>query len=95
MAPLALIFVVFYFLLIRPQQKQAKEHQKMLDGVKRGDRIITSGGLFGQVQSVRGKVLDVKLDGDGVKVAIAKSGVANIVFADAPAEAEVVGTTKS
>jgi preprotein translocase subunit YajC len=89
-APIVMIFVVFYFLLIRPQQKQAKEHHKMLDGVKRGDRVLTTGGLYGQVQAVRGKILDVKLDGDGVKVAVAKSGVATIVLPEGAAEAEVV-----
>jgi preprotein translocase subunit YajC len=52
-APLILIFVVFYFLLIRPQQKRAKEHRTMLTSLKRGDRIITAGGLLGTVTKVK------------------------------------------
>ncbi len=47
--PLVLIFVVFYFLLIRPQQKKAKMHRTMVEGVKRGDKVISGGGLFGTV----------------------------------------------
>ncbi|WP_022854326.1 preprotein translocase subunit YajC [Thermodesulfatator atlanticus] len=50
--PLILIFVIFYFLLIRPQQKRAKEHQKFLENLKRGDQVFTSGGLIGRVQNV-------------------------------------------
>ena len=45
MIPIAAVFVIFYFFLIRPQQKQAREHQQMLDAVKKGDRILTTGGL--------------------------------------------------
>jgi preprotein translocase subunit YajC len=52
-APLILIFVVFYFLLIRPQQKRAREHRTMLSSLKRGDRIITAGGLLGTVTKVK------------------------------------------
>ncbi|MBO1080443.1 preprotein translocase subunit YajC [Roseomonas haemaphysalidis] len=52
-APLILIFVVFYFLLIRPQQKRAKEHRVMLTSLKRGDRIITGGGILGTVTKVK------------------------------------------
>src|SRR5262245_39067932 len=61
MAPWVAIFVIFYFLLVRPQQKQAKELQKMVDGLKRGDRVLTQGGLYGTVSAVKGKVLEVKL----------------------------------
>jgi preprotein translocase subunit YajC len=52
--PLVLIFVVFYFLLIRPQQKRAKEHKAMLAGLRRGDRVITGGGFIGTVAKVVG-----------------------------------------
>lgn len=50
--PLILIFVVFYFLIIRPQQKKLKEHRKMIDQIKRGDTVITSGGIIGEVNKV-------------------------------------------
>lgn len=50
--PLILIFVVFYFLMIRPQQKRAKEHKKMLEALRRGDNVLTSGGILGKVTKV-------------------------------------------
>ena len=50
--PLILIFVIFYFFLIRPQQKKVKEHKAMVTSLKRGDEIITSGGLFGKIEKV-------------------------------------------
>ena len=53
MAPLALIFVVFYIFLIRPQQKKAKETRAMLDAIRRGDRVVTGGGIIGTVAKVR------------------------------------------
>jgi len=50
--PLILIFVIFYFFLIRPQQKKAKDHKNMVNSLKRGDKIITSGGIFGTVERI-------------------------------------------
>ena len=50
--PLILIFIIFYFFLIRPQQKKAKEHKNMVKAIKRGDKIITSGGIFATVEKV-------------------------------------------
>jgi len=50
--PMIIIFAIFYFLLIRPQQKKAKEHRVMVDNLKQGDRVITSGGIFGRVTNV-------------------------------------------
>jgi preprotein translocase subunit YajC len=52
MAPLGLIFVVFYFFMIRPQQKKAKDQRAMLDAIRRGDRVVTGGGILGTVQRV-------------------------------------------
>ena len=52
LAPMLLIFVIFYFLLIRPQQKRMKQHQTMIEAVKRGDTVVTSGGLIGKVTKV-------------------------------------------
>ncbi|MBN1621187.1 MAG: preprotein translocase subunit YajC [Endomicrobiales bacterium] len=76
--PLIVIFGIFYFLLIRPQQKKAKEHQIMLNSVKKDDKIITNGGLYGTVVNVKGNVLEVKI-ADGVKVQISKSAISNVV----------------
>src|SRR3990172_9785200 len=59
--PLVLIFVIFYFLLIRPQQKKTKEHKEMLDNVKKGDKIITSGGEYGVVEEVKPNTVIVKI----------------------------------
>ena len=60
--PLILIFIIFYFFLIRPQQKKAKEHKNMVKAVKRGDKIVTSGGIFATVEKV--------MDNDKVEVSI-------------------------
>jgi preprotein translocase subunit YajC len=79
--PWILIFAIFYFLLIRPQQKQAKEQKKMLDALKRGDRVLTQGGLYGTINAVKGKVLEVKLN-DEVKVMIARTAVSQVVQGD-------------
>lgn len=84
-APIAGVFVIFYFLLIRPQQKQAKEHQKLLDNIKRGDRVLTTGGLYATVQAVKGTVLEVKLN-EEVKVLLNKSAVSQVVTEDPTAE---------
>jgi preprotein translocase subunit YajC len=70
--PFLLIFIVFYFFLIRPQQKRAKEHREMVNNVKRGDKIITSGGLLGTVsKSVEGQ--------ESVEVEIAKDVKVNVM----------------
>ena len=90
--PWVLIFVVFYFLLIRPQQKQASEHKKMLESLKKGDKILTQGGLYATISAVKGKVLEVKLN-DEVKVLLNKSGVAQMVAGDPAQETETVEAT--
>lgn len=88
-APLIAIVGIFYFLLIRPQQKQAKEHARMVNELKRGDRILTQGGLYGTVHAVKGKVIEVKIS-EETKVLIAKSFVTQVVQTDPVAEAELV-----
>lgn len=62
--PLILMFVIFYFLLIRPQQKKQKEHRQMLDNLTRGDRVITAGGLYGRVIEAKDDVLTIDLGND-------------------------------
>ena len=82
MFPLLIIFVIFYFFLIRPQQKQAKKHQQMLNAVKKDDKIITSGGMYGTVSSVKGGNLEIKI-ADGVKVQILRTAVSSLVTDEA------------
>ena len=77
LVPLILIFVVFYFLLIRPQQKKAKEHKSMIDNLKKGDKIITSGGIFGVIEAVGTNTVTVKI-GENVKIKIGKAYVASL-----------------
>lgn len=76
--PLVLIFVVFYFLLIRPQQKRAKEHKAMIAGLHRGDSVLTGGGIIGKVT----KVFDdheVQVEiAEGVKVRVARSSITEV-----------------
>lgn len=74
--PLMLLFVAFYFLLIRPQQKKAKEHAQMLKTVKAGDKIITNGGIVAVVITVKDKTLNVR--SADAKFEITKSAVAEI-----------------
>jgi preprotein translocase subunit YajC len=77
--PLVLIFVVFYFLLIRPQQSKMKQQREMLAGVKRGDRVVTGGGIIGLVTKVIGdNELQVEL-ADGVRVRIIKGTITDII----------------
>ena len=84
--PLVLIFVVFYFLLIRPQQKKAKAHRELLGALRRGDRIVTGGGIVGGITKVdKDGELVVEI-ADGVKVQVMRGTVADIVHKTEPAE---------
>ncbi len=74
--PLILIFLIFYFLLIRPQQKKQKEHKLLLDSIKRGDEILTSGGIVGKVTKTDAEKLNVDIAKD-VNVIIYRSTVAD------------------
>ena len=59
--PMIIIFIIFYFLLIRPQQKRAKEHKIMLSELKRGDKVLTGGGIYGRIQSIKDDVITVEI----------------------------------
>ena len=77
--PLILIFVIFYFFLIRPQQKRAKEHLEMVKGLKRGDEVITSGGIIGTVDRVfEDDTIEVML-ADNVKVKVIKNTITSLL----------------
>ena len=83
--PLILIFVIFYFFLIRPQQKKAKEHKQMTANLKRGDQIITSGGIIGTVERVMDNDRAELIVGDDTKVEIIRStGVQGFLKAEEP-----------
>ena len=76
--PLILIMAIFYFLVIRPQQKRHKEHQQMVQSLSRGDRVLTNGGLYATVQDVHDDKLVVVIS-EGVKVEVAKNSVSGVV----------------
>ncbi|HQI01417.1 MAG TPA: preprotein translocase subunit YajC [Deltaproteobacteria bacterium] len=75
LAPLILIFVVFYFLLIMPQQKKAKQHKQMLESIDKGDEVITSGGIHGKVVGIADQVLTLDI-GDKVKIKVSREFIA-------------------
>jgi len=80
LAPILLIFVVFYFLLIRPQQQKVKQHKQIIAGVRRGDRVVTGGGIKGMVTKVyANKDDEVQVEiADGVRVRVIKSTIAAV-----------------
>jgi len=92
--PLILMFAIFYFLLIRPQQKKAKMHREYLAALKRGDSILTGGGIYGRITEIHGDRLTVEIGKDLV-IEINRSYVAGPDEAGAPAKAEPKGKDKS
>ena len=88
MIPLVLIFAVFYFLLIRPQQKKAKAHREMLGAIRRGDRVITGGGIFGTVTKVVNDSEVVVQIADAVKVRVARGMISEVLSKTEPVKAE-------
>jgi preprotein translocase subunit YajC len=77
-APLIFIGVIFYFLLIRPQQKQRKEQQKLIQALKTGDKVITASGIHGMISNVKDRTVLLKV-ADNVKIEIDKAAVATVV----------------
>ena len=75
--PLILIFVIFYFLLIRPQQKKAKEHRQMLENIKKGDKVITTGGIYAVVEAVGANTITLKI-AENVRVKLGKGYIAAV-----------------
>ena len=85
--PLVLIFVVFYFLLIRPQQRKTKDHKAMLDALRRGDRVVTGGGIIGTIARVENPE-EVTVDiADGVRVRVLRSTISSVLAKPDPAAA--------
>ena len=77
--PLILIFVIFYVLLIRPQQKQAKAHRELVKNLKKGDWVVTSGGLRGRVVGVTDTIATIELPPDNIKVRVTKNYVVSLI----------------
>ncbi|HLI11450.1 MAG TPA: preprotein translocase subunit YajC [Alphaproteobacteria bacterium] len=86
--PLVLIFVVFYFLLIRPQQKKMKEHKGMLSQLRRGDRVVTGGGIVGTIAKVQGDDDVIVEIAEGVRVRVVRSTIQSVVSRTEPASAK-------
>ncbi|MGV6812524.1 MAG: preprotein translocase subunit YajC [Brevirhabdus sp.] len=83
--PLILIFAIMYFLLIRPQQKKLKEHKEMVDALRRGDQVVTQGGLIGKVVKVKdGDEVEVEI-ADGVKVRVVQATIQQVISKTEPA----------
>ena len=84
--PLILIFAIMYFLLIRPQQKKVKEHQAMVAALRRGDQVVTQGGVIGKVVKVKEDgELEVEI-ADGVKIRVIQSTIATVMSKTEPAK---------
>lgn len=76
--PLILMFVVFYFLLIWPQQKKAKAHRQVLSTLKKGDEVVTSGGLYGTITGITDTVITLEI-AEKVRIKVARSSIAGVV----------------
>ena len=94
MLPLILIFGVFYFLLIRPQQKKQREHRETIRNLKRGDRVLTAGGIIGQVTRVKDGVDEIEVEiAPNVRVNVLRQTIGDI-FKPVPAEGKSAETAK-
>ena len=76
--PIILMFVIFYFLLIRPQQKKAKDLQAMIAGIKKGDKVVTTGGILGTVSSIQDDYVVLMVGDSDTKIEVLKSAVAGL-----------------
>ena len=83
---LLLIFAIFYFLLILPQQRRQKKWQAMLGGLKNGDKVVTQGGITGTIIALRDQVVHLRVPPDGIKLEVARSAVVSVVAPEEPAK---------
>lgn len=84
--PLILIFVIMYFLMIRPQQKKLKDHKAMVEALRRGDQVVTQGGIIGKISRVKEGEQDVEVEiAEGVKVRVVKSTISQVLSKTEPA----------
>ena len=86
--PLVLVFVIFYFLLIRPQQRKAKEHQEMIGKLKRNDEVMTSGGIYGKVTALTDNVVTLEV-APNVRIRVHRPQITEIVTAEKSSSKEV------
>ncbi len=93
-APFAIIFVIFYFFIIRPQNKKQKETKKMIEALKKGDKVVTIGGIHGVVSSTKEQSVIVKID-DNAKIEFSRSAIATVVNENAPAKPVVAKKAKA
>ncbi len=77
-APMIFIFVIFYFLLIRPQQKKQKEHQNMIKGLKKGDKVVTAGGIIGTIHTLQDDYVVIKVGEGESKLEILRTHVSDM-----------------
>ncbi len=85
--PIIILFAIFYFLLIRPQQKKAKEHREMIANLKKGTRIITSGGIYGTILSIDDTTIGLEI-AEKVKIKISRGNVAAVISDSEPVQKE-------
>lgn len=78
MLPLVFIFVVFYFLLIRPQSKKAKEHKALIGALAKGDEVVTNGGLLGRITNVGDNFIELEV-GEGMKVKVQRQAISSLM----------------
>jgi preprotein translocase subunit YajC len=79
--PIILIFVIFYFLLIRPQQKRSKEHRTLLENLKTGEYVLTSGGIYGRITGIKDNTITLEIS-DKVRVKVNRGNIAGVVRQD-------------
>ncbi len=95
LAPLVLIVVIFWFLILRPQNKKMKAHREMVSNVKRGDTVVTAGGLIGKVAKVKDDAEEVEVDfGEGIRIRVVKSTLSDVRVKGEPAKTAKADTKK-
>jgi preprotein translocase subunit YajC len=88
LVPFVLIFVIMWFLIIRPQQRRAKEHQELIRNVRRGDTVVTSGGIIGKVAKVADEAADIEVEiADGVRVKVVRAMISEVRAKGEPVKA--------
>lgn len=85
--PIIILFAIFYFLLIRPQQKKAKEHREMIGNLKKGNRVVTSGGIYGTIQSIDDTTIGLEI-AEKVKIKVSRGNIAALITENQPAKKE-------
>ena len=84
--PLILVFLIMYFLIMRPQQKKMRQHREMVEALKKGDSVVTQGGILGKVVAVRDDEVEVEIAA-GVRIRVVRATIAQVVSRTAPAAA--------